>query len=464
MKLPTLAILPILAPAHSLLPTPCAGPGSPDWSLASPPSPLDQVSLNEFGRELLRLLTEEHDIQGLVFDEAERRIAGQRPFEIALSNLYSTYLATPVEERADYLESIADTLAKVSYQDELALSKVVQNLVPKVWLRSTFDSLAIERQGLGATAETFMVTVPEWRLGDHLAAFLAIDSPTTTTAVTQDMLASWDIPANVLCSLALGNLQARAFEWDRDLSMEFAGSGNLFPDETSDTDYLASRLLLLQDEPTFQLREGTLAGLPSRSHLTLHMPGDPAREELFFEWFDAASEAPYPLLPRPLVLENGTWVDWQPPTSHPRASDLAERHKLFLNELYGNQREAIERLQEAYLNEDAGEDSTILDISEDRIPTEYAATQHLFRSKEDSKLTSVTFWTDGTMVLLPKSDLVLLGRDSEDQDLEVTWTSLLECAPKSLEQVDATHPPLYRSRAFPTDLQLDALRAANAHR
>ena len=73
----------------------------------------------------------------------------------------------------------------------------------------------------------------------------------------------------------------------------------------------------------------------------------------------------------------------------------------------------------------------------------------------DGRVLSYATWTETTNSLLPKTDVLLLGRIGGNLYM-VEWQKVLDAVGDLMEPVDI-YPPRYRVREFPADEQLAAM-------
>lgn len=428
------------------------GPLAPSFSVV-PPYATTSDSIEEFAGRLLELLQARHSIDDFRFDAGEGAlVSDERKVSINLVNIHAEYVSRSGKDQFAYLDNAVVGLAKaVQGSKELALEEVRERLYPKVWLTSTLASMELENSGFGSALGERFATLPRWQLGQHLTAVLAIDFENTSRAVRMDEIERWGVPVATLCSEAAARLAETEMPWAAFASPEDSASTVLMPADEGGLDYLVGRLVALPGSVPVPLPDGSMALAAARSTLTLFVPGDSDLETLLLKGCFNEEDLPYPLQPLPLILKDGVWTNWSPPVDHPMGPELRELERRFLGGLYGQQKNAIEALQERWLAADEGSEALEALPPDDRIPVEFVASFQMLQRKEGAELESAAIWTSDVDSLLPKVDVVVLNQD--DEQIFAPWRVVERVMGDSFAPVPHSYPVRYRPSKFPSNAQ-----------
>jgi len=137
-----------------------------------------------------------------------------------------------------------------------------------------------------------------------------------------------------------------------------------------------------------------------------------------------------------LRLDGDEWTPWMPPSSHPSYKEFQQLRLQSLGQDYAQQKGLLDKLHEKN-----GEDVFVAAFNAIKSP--------------DGKLFSYATWTDTTNSLLPKTDVLVLGRIGKVPAM-VEWQKVVDVAGDLMEPLDI-YPPRYRVREFPSEKQLKAM-------
>ncbi len=443
-------------------PSPLAPSSDADW----PPAPhacwLD-ITMDEYAAQLIAVLATDHRLPDFKYITDEGSLISKSSgVRVSLANTYAAFMELPLGERPASIRRVAAGIARMRDDDPL-LEEVRGMLLPKVWSHSGLGMLAAERFGLGATSTDVAVTVPGWRLGEHMAAFLAINYPDSVQAVTPELLLRWGVPKEVLCNEAEERLASLRLSWE---AMSIEGEDGpliLLPEFPEDETYFASQLLLVAKDERLGVQDGARAALPSKDTLLVYIDTSAGLNEIFIGEIERASSGPYPLSPVPLVLKDGVWKDWTVPSDDPQRHRYRNAFREFQSSLYAGQASVLRGLQDSLVANDGDRAAAPPAIPKDRIPAEYIATYELYREEGEAELFSRTIWAENVDYLLPRVDrLALLPEGGGPEDVvAVKWSQVEELAKELLVPVPGTVPPLYRTRGFPGKQVLKRLTKPN---
>ena len=135
-------------------------------------------------------------------------------------------------------------------------------------------------------------------------------------------------------------------------------------------------------------------------------------------------------------LDGDEWTPWMPPPSDPAYKEFQELRLQTLGQDYAEQKALLDKLHEKN-----GEDVFVAAFSAIQSP--------------EGRLFSYATWTATTNSLLPKTDVLVLGRVGGNIAM-VEWQKAMDVAGELMEPLDI-YPPRYRVRAFPSEKQLKAM-------
>lgn len=272
-----------------------------------------------------------------------------------------------------------------------------------------------------------------WPLGEHLAVGLVEDEPGHLAPLTESGLLELGISADEALAYARKNLAQRS---QGCLTRVAAG---LYASPWQD-EHDAARILIPHCIEGLPLAGEPVLMVPHRDHLIAAGADDPVALAAMLELSRALLEAPDFVSSVPLVCRDGSWIPFCPGPEHPLHEAFAELRVAQLVREHAQQRGWLEaRL--------GGQDVFVAS----------------FRGVEtQSGLASYCVWSRGVPSLLPRAELVaVLDPDDPGPPLMVRWDDVMDIAGEALIPLEGTYPPRYRTRAFPAEPILMALRERN---
>lgn len=202
--------------------------------------------------------------------------------------------------------------------------------------------------------------------------------------------------------------------------------------------YDASRLQLTDMIRQFKLRGNPIAMIPSRENLVVVGSEDAEGVSRMLKMANEAVKQPHAISGIALRLVGEDWVPWLPDVSHPLYKGFQRFHLQTLGQNYAEQKELLDKLYQK--------------TGKDIFVASFSVTQ-----AKDGTVRSWAAWAaDVTDAMLPKTDVLLLGRSGGGKPRMVQWQKAMDVAGDLLEPLDI-YPFRYRVREFPTEKQLAAM-------
>ena len=357
-----------------------------------------------------------------LLDEKENR-------QTNLSNIYEEHCQLEPPDRPTHLKMLASIFCDAGGDIAETYDEARLHLRPKIWNRSTFEELELQRQikGNGQPCD-----IPLYPLGEHLYSSIVYDLPTAMRSVSMDDLERWGVRIYQAIEDACQNLE--------ELPLSVGRIGDGFYTAVSGDNYDSARLLLTSRLRSLEINGDLIALVPQRDSLFLCGSDDVESLKIMIELTgQVLSSELRPLSPVPLCLhEDGEWHDWQPHADHPLYHQFMEMRNAFLGSLYASQKELLEQLYEKQ--------------QEDVFVASYSG----IRKKDDSQVLSYCVWGEGVDSLLPETDLVMLP--TETDLAAMGYLDIVRKAAGSLMQpVPGLYPKRYRVREFPSYAQLEEI-------
>ena len=267
-------------------------------------------------------------------------------------------------------------------------------------------------------------------LGEHFGIGIVYDLPEAMRSIPQASLDAWGVTFYEAMEAAMENLLS--------LEGKFIGpeSGEgVYLSATGDN-YDASRLLIKDAIRHFQVKGDHIAMVPNRENLIVVGSEDVAGLAGMVKLAAKALKEPRPISGIALRLDGDEWTPWMPPPSHPSYKDFPELRLQTLGHDYAQQKDMLDKLHAKN-----GEDVFVANFSAIKSP--------------DGKLFSYATWTATTNSLLPKTDVLVLGRIGGNIAM-VEWEKVVDVAGDLMEPLDI-YPPRFRVRGFPSEKQLKAM-------
>lgn len=341
---------------------------------------------------------------------------------INLSNFYAEYCQLPWHRRKAYLDRTVQIFRTV--RDDLPedFEDARQNLMPKLWMRSSFAHQALMCR-LEGTEPPDLNATP---VGEHLLSTIVYDLPNSMQTIPARQFEKWDISGYEAWEIAIENLSER--------TRAMAKIGDHLVSAVSGDNYDANRLFLVDRLRELGMDGHLVAMVPNRDTLYVTQAKDAVGLKMMTELADRTlQDEPRPMSPFPLQYLNDEWSDWQPPRNHILYSRLQEMRSRFLYGEYAEQKALLEKLQAKGL-----------------YPGQFMATFSVIQKKDSDEILSYAVWGAGVDTLLPEADRIVLMRTPEEILGFVPWSQVVETMGTELDLVPELYPKRYRVRRFPS--------------
>ena len=359
-------------------------------------------------------------------EEFSVRGEGKRFAAMFLANAYREYCAAPADAHEQVVKHWVRNWFGASKDMPEDFEDVKPDLLPVVRSRAHF-----ELNSLGGEVENGTpLSLPYQVLGEHFGIGIVYDLPEAMRSIPQGSLDAWGVTFYEVLEAAMENLLS--------LEAKFIGpeSGKgVFLSATGDN-YDSARLLLKDAIHQFQVKGDHIAMIPNRENLIVVGSEDVEGLAGMAKLADKAMKEPRPISGIALRLDGDEWVPWLPPSSHPSYKQFQQLRLQSLGQDYAQQKDLLDKLHEK-----KGEDVFVAAFSAIKSP--------------DGKLFSYATWTETTNSMLPKTDVLVLGRIGKVPAM-VEWEKVVDLAGDMMEPLDI-YPPRYRVRAFPSETQLKAM-------
>ncbi len=353
---------------------------------------------------------------------------------INLSNFFAEYGLLPWHKRKAYIARTVGILASV--RDELPedFDHARGNLMPKIWMRSSFAHQALLCRIEGNSPPELDVSP----LGEHLLTTIVYDLPESMQTIPPKQFETWDVSSYQAWEIAIENLSER--------TRAMAKIGDHLISAVSGDNYDANRLFLVDRLRELGMTGQLVAMIPNRDTLYITTIDDSLGLKMMTELSDKTLQSePRPMSPFPLQYVDDEWIDWHPPVNHVLYSRFQEMRARYLQGEYSEQKTLLEKLQEK------GE-----------YAEQFVATYSVLQKKDTEEILSYSVWGSGVDTLLPETDRLVLIRNPEKPEGFVPWSTVREVMGTEMQEVPDLYPKRYRVRAFPTSDQLEEMEPSES--
>ena len=359
-------------------------------------------------------------------DEFCLRGEGEKFAAMFLTNAYKEYCAADDTGRERVLKHWVRNWFGASKEMPEEFEDARPDLLPVVRSRCHFELNSLG----GEVATGTPLNWPYQILGEHFGVGLVYDLPESMRSIPQACLDAWGVTFYEALEAAMANLVS--------LPAKFIGprsGAGLYLSATSDN-YDASRLLITDAILHFEVKGDHIAMVANRENLIVTGAEDDEGLSGMLKLAAKALEGPRPISGIALRWDGDAWAPWLPPPSHPSYKGFQHLYLQTIGQDYAQQKDMLDKLH-------AKNGQKV-----------FVATFTAIQSP-DGKVFSYSTWTETNNSLLPKTDVLVLGRPGGKPAM-VPWEKVVEIAGELLEAVDI-YPPRFRVREFPSDSQLAAM-------
>ena len=352
-----------------------------------------------------------------------RLVRKDKEGEVNLANLYQEHCSLSRDERKAHLVRLAHAFLGGNDLPE-DFEEVKPHLRPKIWNRSTFAMMELERQ----IEKGRDFDIPLYPLGSHLYSSLVLDTEHAMRSISNEQLEEWGVSYYEAMEIACRNLD--------ETTTAFAQIGPHFHSSVTGDNYDSGRVLLLDRIKSFEVEGDHIAVVPQRDAMYVADSADETSLKILFDLTaKTIAEEARPLCPLPMRLEDDEWVDWTPPKNHLLRKQFDDLELQYLGGLYTDQKQLIDLIFER-----------------DEVPT-VVATFSAIKQEETDNLWSYCVWSEGLDTLLPRTQFVVLT--SEERPIAGgTWDAVAGVVGDLMVADEDYYPLRYRAREFPSAVQL----------
>jgi uncharacterized protein YtpQ (UPF0354 family) len=383
---------------------------------------------DEFAQLLTDRIHQAGEKGGIVYEAEEFRLRGEgeRAPILFLTNAYKEFCSADEGLRKRVVKHWVRNWFNLSKDMPEDFEDAKSDLLPIVRSRAHFDINSLREEVENGKP----LALPYQVLGEHFGVGLVYDLPELMQSIQQAQLDAWGITFYEAMEVARENLSALPAKFIGPQSGEGA-----YLSATGDS-YDGSRLLLTDIIRRFQVKGDPVALIPNRENLVIVGSEDDEGLSGMLKMTTEALKQPRPISGIALRLHGDEWVPWLPAVSHPPYKDFRQLQLQTLGQNYAEQKDLLDKLHVRN-----GEDVFVASFSALPAP--------------DGRVLSYATWTDTTNSLLPKTDVLVLGRLGGEPRV-VEWQRVMDVAGDLVEPLDI-YPPRYRVREFPSEEQLAAM-------
>lgn len=348
---------------------------------------------------------------------------------INLVNFYAEYCQLPWHKRKAYIQRTVGIFTSVRDVLPEDFEEARKNLMPKIWMRSSFahQALMCRIEGNEPPDLDFQP------LGEHLLTTIVYDLPESMQTIPPNQFEIWDVSSYAAWEIAIDNLAER--------TRAMAKIGDHMVSAVSGDNYDANRLFLVDRLREMGMDGDLVAMVPNRDTLYVTQIHDPVGLKMMAELSDATLQnEPRPMSPFPLQHVDGEWVDWHPPVNHVLYPKFQEMRARYLQGEYAEQKALMEKLHE--------------------VQGEYApfvASYSVLQKKDSEEILSYAVWGEGVDTLLPEADRVVFMKAPDVNEGFVPWSRVREVMGSEMEEVPDLYPKRFRVREYPSPEQIEEM-------
>jgi uncharacterized protein YtpQ (UPF0354 family) len=390
------------------------------------------ASPDKFAQHPIRAMKQAGDPRSAVYDPAEFQLRfydGDKEVGVAsLRNLYDEYRMVPRKLRGNQLKHVVRAL--LSYHKEMPeeFTDAQCDLRPMVRTRSYFDLIRLQQRSEGNDAPD----IPYEPVGDHLAASLVYDLPEAMRTISQDSLEDWGVSYYEAMEVARRNLE--------ELEFKFAGLADRVYASVTGDNYDASRILLTELIRRLPVQGEHIAVVPNRDSLLVTGADDEEGLGILADLAEKALDEPRPMCGIPMRLAGDEWVSWMPDPDHPH---YLRFRRLEVKSLYG----------------EYADQKPLLDALHEKEGIDIFVASYSAVEKEGGEVLSYCVWSKGIDSYLPKAQRVMFFQEGDERVIGGEWDDVQRVVGRLMIPVEDMYPPRWHVNQFPTEAELERLRA-----
>ncbi|MCA9245675.1 MAG: DUF1444 family protein [Planctomycetales bacterium] len=388
---------------------------------------------DDFARLLIERIRDAGEVREIQYDaDSFRLLRGEQDQGfLSLSNLYAEYCRAEAESRERIVEICVRNWFVTDSQIPEDFEDARHDLLPSLRSRAYVDFMLrrLELEGNQVGPATYEI------IGEHLAAGIVYDLPTSMCLLDQENLDKWGVTLYEALEVAKANLL--------ETTKNYIAADGFYLMAHGDS-YDATRMLLTELVSDFEVDGDVIAMAPNREVLAITGSADEAGLQRLLDVAEEGVRHERYVSGLAFRLEAGdAWTVWLPPREHP----LYQRFKV---------------LNTQALGQDYHEQKELLELEcQQQGASRFIATYSGMTHQETGDITSYCVWGEGVDTLLPKADLIFLLRarpDGKPGELAAAgpWDDVRRIVGDLMEPLDM-YPVRYRVREFPDDEMLRAI-------
>ena len=391
---------------------------------------MSEISQAEFAEKIISRLVEAGDSRESQFDEDEFRIVfteegGERGI-LNLSNLFAEFQRLESEQHDQRISEIAR--AALSHLKPVPdnFQDASYDLRPRLWARSTLENMRLRARINGENEPNW----PVEPIGSNLILSLVYDLPESVRSISADELEDWGVSFWEAREPAIANLAKEDFV--------VASLGEeLYASNTGDS-YDATRLILTALTDQFKVDGSLVAMVPNRDTLLITGENSEVGIKMMLELAaEELGQNPRPLVASPVIFRDGGWEDWSVPTGHPSYELFRKIYLGWLQYEYESQKELLQELNEAKLNDEFLASFTVV--------------------AKDEQHSSYSVWGTGVNTSLPKTDdVAFMSELGGGVAAFAPWERVVQICGHMMVEQDL-YPPRFLVDEYPSEGQLKQL-------
>lgn len=394
----------------------------------------NRPSPDKFASLLLQRLKQAVPDCDLVYNKEAFQLcpAGDNGMLINLANLYAEYRVALPAQRRELLDNCQKTFVSARKLQELSeeFDDVKARIMPTVRSRSYFDILRLSAEiELNCVPPKLPIFQP---INDQLVCGFVYDSGPAMRFLHNEDVETWGTTMYELMELARMN-----FEQQTPIGISKIGTS--FYSVLGDENYGATRLIQEELLARMEVEGDMVAVIPNRG--TLMVTGTESVDGLkvMSDLLEKEVDHPRPISSVLFRRVGEEWEPWLPPSDHPTYAAFKLAATRSIGGEYHEQKEVLEKLYAT-----RGEDVFVASFS---------GTEH----KATGVVALYCVWPQGTLTMLPKTDLIGLIDRQEEVIGMVPWDEVERLA-GNLLQPQGMYPERYRVELFLSQEQLAALK------
>jgi uncharacterized protein YtpQ (UPF0354 family) len=387
---------------------------------------LGKPTQDKFAKAIMSRIRDAGETRELVYDKEQFCIKADQHMAF-LNNLFREYSELGRNER----DAVIDNAVRGWFVDQQNLPEEFDDaktdILPIVRCLSYFSNAKLHVHGLSDKEPQ----IAFHEIGEHLGVGLVYDLPTSMRSILPGDLDDWGVTFYEALEVASRNLR------DIEMSQVAKIGDGTYAIATGDS-YDASRMLILEDHPIFEVDGDYIAMPTNRDQLIVTGSNDVAGLTVMASLAKDMDWQNRPISCVPYRLADGAWQPWCPDESHPSFAEFKYLEAQFYATEYEEQKQLLQKVYE----------QEGVDV--------FVASLTVSQNDETKELISYCSWSQTVDSLLPVAKLVAFVEFSGDERNMLgtaSWSDVVKSFGHLMEKQEGMFPIRYRVREFP-DVEL----------